>query len=100
MLIFQGLPALSKFRNQKLLTSIQDIESSVTALYAEYVHFVEVNKALTAEESLIITSLLKYGPRTAAIQPKGNLLLVTPRPGTISPWSTKATNLAHTAELS
>lgn len=100
MLIFQGLPALSKFRNQKLLTSIQDIESSVTALYAEYVHFVEVNKALTAEESLIITSLLKYGPRTAAIQPKGNLLLVTPRPGTISPWSTKATNIAHNAGLS
>ena len=100
MLIFQGLPALSKFRNQKLLASIQDIESSVTALYAEYVHFVEVNKALTAEESLIITSLLKYGPRTAAIQPKGNLLLVTPRPGTISPWSTKATNIAHNAGLS
>ena len=100
MLIFQGLPALSKFRNQKLLTSIQDIESSVTALYVEYIHFVEVNKALTAEESLIIASLLKYGPRAAAIQPKGDLLLVTPRPGTISPWSTKATNIAHNAGLS
>ena len=100
MLIFQGLPALSKFRNQKLLASIQSIEPSVIALYAEYIHFVEVNKALTTEELGVIASLLKYGPKANAIQPKGDLLLVAPRPGTISPWSTKATNIAHNIGLS
>ncbi|AIR63521.1 hypothetical protein [Cedecea neteri] len=42
---------------------------------------------------------MKYGPTLAEHAPEGTLLLVTPRPGTISPWSSKATDIAHNCDL-
>ena len=44
--------------------------------------------------------MLKYGPNLSSYTPTGKLLLVTPRPGTISPWSSKATDIAHNCGLS
>ena len=99
MLVFQGLPVFSKFRNQKLLASAQRIESSIVALHAEYVHFVDTREKLTAQEAITLESLLTYGPKAEHPQRTGMLMLVAPRIGTISPWSTKATNIAHNAGL-
>ena len=99
MLVFQGLPVFSKFRNQKLLASAQRIESSIVALHAEYVHFVDTREKLTAQEAITLESLLTYGPKAKHPQRIGMLMLVAPRIGTISPWSTKATNIAHNAGL-
>ncbi|MFT6300194.1 MAG: phosphoribosylformylglycinamidine synthase [Saprospiraceae bacterium] len=99
MLVFQGLPVFSKFRNQKLLASAQRIESSIVALHAEYVHFVDTREKLTAQEAITLESLLTYGPKAEHSQRIGMLMLVAPRIGTISPWSTKATNIAHNAGL-
>ncbi|POU50137.1 phosphoribosylformylglycinamidine synthase [Pantoea sp. PSNIH5] len=99
MEILRGSPALSAFRVNKLLTRFQDAHLPVSDIYAEYVHFADVSAPLNAEEKSRLQRLLKYGPSLAEHAPQGRLLLVTPRPGTISPWSSKATNIAHNCDL-
>ncbi|WP_237386118.1 phosphoribosylformylglycinamidine synthase [Xenorhabdus sp. Sc-CR9] len=99
MEILRGSPALSAFRITKLLSQCQDHCLPVTEIYAEYVHFAEVNRPITGDEREKLNQLLKYGPALAVREPKGQLLLVTPRPGTISPWSSKATDIAHNCGL-
>ncbi|WP_127958223.1 phosphoribosylformylglycinamidine synthase [Serratia microhaemolytica] len=100
MEILRGSPALSAFRITKLLSRFQDAQLPVSNLYAEYVHFVDLRAPLTAEQQIKLQLLLKYGPSLAKHTPEGRLLLVTPRPGTISPWSSKATDIAHNCGLS
>jgi phosphoribosylformylglycinamidine synthase len=99
MLILQGLPAFSEFRKNKLLESIRKIDSSISNISAQYVHFTKVDDKLTEDELKILNSLLTYGSKPDAVKPKGILCLVLPRPGTISAWSTKATNIAHNSGL-
>ena len=99
MLILRGAPALSDFRLRKKLKSLKDTETSVQGLYAEFVHFVDVAEDLTAEELQVLEQLLTYGPATQAQEPASHLFLATPRPGTISPWSSKATDIAHNCGL-
>ncbi|MFT4518305.1 MAG: phosphoribosylformylglycinamidine synthase [Halioglobus sp.] len=105
MLTLRGAPALSAFRLDKLAQKISDIHPDIDLLHTEYVHFAELAEALTAESEKILSSLLAYGPDS---QPTGSesplpknatLLLVVPRPGTISPWSSKATDIAHNCGL-
>ncbi|MBD2784378.1 phosphoribosylformylglycinamidine synthase [Xenorhabdus sp. DI] len=99
MEILRGSPALSAFRITKLLSQCQDHHLPVTDIYAEYVHFAEVSTPITEDEREKLNQLLKYGPSLAELEPKGQLILVTPRPGTISPWSSKATDIAHNCGL-
>ena len=104
MLIFRGAPALSEFRKQKLFSSLKVIEPGIEGVYAEFVHFVEAEGDLSDVESTTLKALLSYGPHTNGPQadnedPEGEMLLVVPRPGTISPWSSKATDIAHNAGL-
>ena len=99
MEILRGSPALSAFRINKLLARFQDAHLPVSDIYAEYVHFADVSAPLTGDEKSRLQRLLKYGPSLAEHTPQGRLLLVTPRPGTISPWSSKATDIAHNCSL-
>lgn len=99
MEILRGSPALSAFRITKLLARFQDAHLPVSDIYAEYVHFADVSTPLAADEKARIQRLLKYGPSLAEHTPEGRLILVTPRPGTISPWSSKATDIAHNCDL-
>jgi len=100
MLTLRGAPALSDFRTQKLLTSLQQLDAGITAVYAEYTHFAAVSGDLSEAEQAQLGKLLSYGPSIAAQdKPAGELFLVVPRPGTISPWSSKATDIAHNTGL-
>lgn len=99
MKILRGSPALSAFRINKLLSNFQQRQLPVTGIYAEYIHFAHLSAALTVDEHKRLEKLLHYGPSLAENRPEGQLLLVTPRPGTISPWSSKATDIAHNCEL-
>lgn len=100
MLILRGTPALSPFRHDKLLNQLQVAIPHLTALYAEFVHFADTANELSAEHIHVLERLLEYGPKAEQIlQPKGQLFLVTPRFGTISPWSSKATDIAHNCGL-
>ncbi|MQL47704.1 phosphoribosylformylglycinamidine synthase [Photorhabdus khanii] len=100
MEILRGSPALSAFRITKLLSVCQEQQLPVNDIYAEYVHFAEINAPLSDADSAKLQRLLKYGPSLAEHEPQGTLLLVTPRPGTLSPWSSKATDIAHNCGLS
>ncbi|MFA5631333.1 MAG: phosphoribosylformylglycinamidine synthase [Porticoccaceae bacterium] len=99
MLTLSGAPALSSFRKQKLLDALRQINPDIHSLYAEYIHFADVEEALAPEEKTVLDALLRYGPRAAREARDGSIFLVTPRPGTISPWSSKATDIAHNAGL-
>jgi phosphoribosylformylglycinamidine synthase len=95
----RGAPALSDFQRKKLLVQCEDSALPVNNIYAEYVHFAHLSAKLDDTAQNILKKLLTYGPSITAHQPQGNFLLVTPRPGTISPWSSKATNIAHNCGL-
>ncbi len=66
---------------------------------AEYWHFARVHRALHPDEQRRLDALLAYGPKTDVVAERGSVLLVVPRPGTISPWSSKATDIAHHCAL-
>jgi phosphoribosylformylglycinamidine synthase len=99
MRILRGSPALSEFRINKLVELCQEQSLPVTGIYAEFMHFADLTAELGAVELEKLEKLLTYGPTIEEHQPQGLLLLVTPRPGTISPWSSKSTDIAHNCGL-
>ncbi|HKT74158.1 MAG TPA: phosphoribosylformylglycinamidine synthase [Steroidobacteraceae bacterium] len=102
MLQLPGASALSTFRIAKLLDRLTALEPAVRGLSARFVHFVDLERPLDGAERGLLGQLLVYGPREEAAAPSGDgeRLLVVPRPGTISPWSSKATDIAHVCGLS
>lgn len=100
MKIIHGNPALSAFHSGRLLKSLQQQVPGVIGVYADFVHFVQPGTPLTRKELGILQQLLCYGPNREDRQaPAGQLFLVVPRPGTISPWSSKATDIIHNCGL-
>jgi phosphoribosylformylglycinamidine synthase len=93
----RGRNALSPFRVAKLLSSLAG--SPVHRITADFWHFVQASRQLTRAERETLDRLLTYGPHGAAQGDDGELLLVIPRPGTISPWASKATDIAHNCGL-
>ncbi|HEY0635438.1 MAG TPA: phosphoribosylformylglycinamidine synthase, partial [Gammaproteobacteria bacterium] len=99
MLVLRGSPALSPFRLEKRLAQLRERVPSVSHLYAEFIHFADLATPLTEDERAILEKLLTYGPHINAEEPAGRLLLAVPRLGTISPWASKATDIAHNCGL-
>ncbi|SDS85204.1 phosphoribosylformylglycinamidine synthase [Halopseudomonas xinjiangensis] len=99
MHILRGAPALSDFRRNKLLSRIQSEVPAVSGLYADFMHFAELSAELDDRGHEVFARLLRYGPSVAVEEPEGKLFLVVPRFGTISPWSSKATDIAHNCGL-
>jgi phosphoribosylformylglycinamidine synthase len=100
MLILRGAPALSDFRLQKLLKGLSSAGIPAKGLHAEFVHIADLVESLTAEEREVLEKLLSYGPQRQIGKPAGFLQIVVPRPGTISPWSSKASDIARICGLS
>ncbi len=96
---FRGSPALSPFRVSRLLNTLKQQVPNVTGIYAQFLHFADLSAPLSDGQRNVLERLLEYGPRRLQQQAKGQLFLVTPRPGTISPWSSKATDIAHNCGL-
>ena len=105
MLILSGTSAQSDFRLAKVLAAIQARHATgipaIKALSSRYLHLVDLSRALTDSEQSVLKALLTYGPREAgqADTDSGQLILVLPRLGTISPWASKATDIAHVCGL-
>ncbi len=101
MLQLRGAAALSSFRLNKLLASARRAVPRLAAIGTEYVHFVDLEFALDHDHRRVLERLLRYGPRDdVPSAAEGQVLLVVPRLGTISPWSSKATDIAHNCGLS
>ncbi len=93
LLYLRGAPALSEFRIAKLLRALQPL--GVRTAEAEYRYFVELDRALPAADVDFLAGLLQAEVHEPATQ----ALLVTPRLGTVSPWSSKATDIARNCGL-
>ncbi len=95
----QGGSALSGFRLNKLMEAVRPIRPDIREIRAEFWHFVQASRLPDEAESKILDRLLEYGPALPRQEGEGEMLLVLPRIGTISPWSTKATDIARHCSL-
>ncbi|MEN3351958.1 MAG: phosphoribosylformylglycinamidine synthase, partial [Betaproteobacteria bacterium] len=94
----RGRAALSSFRLNKLHLALSPVLPDVQVT-AEFWHFVQARRPLDRDELQRLEGLLTYGPKSLPAEERGTLLLVAPRVGTISPWSSKATDIAHHCAL-
>jgi phosphoribosylformylglycinamidine synthase len=94
MLILSSTSALSPFRAGKLLRKLQQIQPAISEISAEFVHFIEVHSQPTSDERHRLDQLLDTQPRSINPSEASCSILITPRLGTISPWSSKATDIA------
>lgn len=102
ILSLPGPAALTAFARRNLLRELSEREPGVISVDAVFIHFVELSSSLGPEDEKVLQRLLHYGA-----QPENDAgdegetafldVLVTPRPGTISPWSSKAGNIIHRA---
>ncbi|MCE4536522.1 phosphoribosylformylglycinamidine synthase [Pelomonas sp. P7] len=94
---FEGGNALSDFRAQALLARLQTVNARIVGVSARAVHWVWTDRPLDGEARDRFAALLTYGePATGA---DGELIVVTPRFGTVSPWASKATDIARNCGL-
>lgn len=99
MLILKGATALSDSRKAKLLTELAGIESRIEDIDAQFVYFVETISPISdAEQQQKLAAILE-GQAVELSQLNANQLLVIPRIGTISPWSSKATEILQRCGL-
>ena len=96
ILCLKGDNALSAFRLQRLQARLTAAVSDIESVAADYWHVVAQKRPLTADERAKLAKLLEEVP---AGEDKGLLFLVAPRIGTISPWSSKATDIAFNCDL-
>jgi len=99
LLTLRGRNALSDFRLKKLTQLLKQSAPGIATIAAEYWHFVSLRAPLSPAEHKILERILVYGPASKPAAGKGEMLLVVPRIGTISPWSSKASDIAHSCGL-
>ena len=100
MLKIPGTSALSDFRISKLLAGLQSVEPAIKAVSTRFIHFVDIENDLDDSQTTILMQLLAYGSTHSGADISGERFLVLPRSGTISPWSSKATEIAQRCGLS
>ncbi len=94
MLILPGSNALSAFRTQRLLSQLQAVDAAITGVTGRFIHFIDAVGEVTQEDQARLDGLLTYGePFSGAAE--GDEFVVIPRFGTISPWASKATDIAR-----
>jgi phosphoribosylformylglycinamidine synthase len=98
VLTLPGAVALSPFRIEKLAAGLPGGIGKSLRLDARFVHFAALASPLEEAERRVLDRLLTYGTPPAG-EPRGALFLVLPRFGTVSPWSSKATDIARNCGL-
>ena len=96
------ISALSDFRAKQLLPKLQAIDSKIVGVSATYVHFVVTDLPLAPEQKTQLAALLTYGEPCSSQDGKKfeeAVFIVSPRLGTVSPWASKATDIARNCNL-
>ncbi len=99
MHIMRGSAALSDYKLDKLKETFLGLGIKVKVLSSHYVHLVDAKEDLNEDDLKILNKILTYGPIKAEQEDAGQLFFVVPRIGTISPWASKATDIAHNCAL-
>ncbi len=104
-----GADALSAFRQQRLLASLTAQGIELESIEAQYLHFIWSESELGAKDKEVLASLLTYGQpfvtklkTGTSLFSKGNAkqaAITIPRFGTVSPWASKATDIARQCGL-
>jgi len=97
MLILPGSNALSVFRSQRLLNQLQAVAPSIASVQARFYHFIDASAPLSTADTERLSAMLTYGEPVPETLYEGAVeeFFVIPRLGTISPWASKATDIAH-----
>ena len=96
---FEGGRALSDFRAQALLARLQSVEPGITAVHERFVHWVAADQPWDRATHDRLGGLLAYGEPANGDDADGDRIVVMPRLGTVSPWASKATDIAHNCGL-
>ncbi|HQA78292.1 MAG TPA: phosphoribosylformylglycinamidine synthase, partial [Propionicimonas sp.] len=92
---FPGGNALSEFRADALVRRLREASVPVTAVVANYAHWVASGADLDEATAKTVGELLSYGPAAEPSPAAAQIVVVAPRLGTLSPWASKATDIAH-----
>ncbi|MBT4161517.1 MAG: hypothetical protein HOE54_09440, partial [Gammaproteobacteria bacterium] len=103
LMVLPGPAALSPFRVRKLEADLKAAGIETKIRDTQYLHFIDVDGLLAPDELSLLNSLLNYGSeserRSAVDEVDSSFNLVIPRRGTISPWSSKASDIARICGL-
>jgi phosphoribosylformylglycinamidine synthase len=91
---FEGASALSDFRIAQVLPRLAEISPQIVGIAARFVHLVATAAPLADAQKQTLSALLTYGEPYAGPS-DGPVIVVSPRIGTVSPWASKATDIAH-----
>lgn len=89
----------SESKNKDFLKKIIKINKKVIGLTSSYIHLTSTKKDLNQDEELTLNSLLTYGKKPNKVSKTKNQIIISPRFGTISPWSSRATDIAQKCDL-
>ena len=98
MLILPGAPAGSALRRERVLERLRRVDAGIVAVQARFVHFVHSAAPPDAAQRLLLLRLLSLD-LDAVFDDAAVSVVIVPRPGTISPWSSKATDIAQVCGL-
>ena len=91
---FEGASALSDFRIAQLLPRLASISLQIQGISARFVHLVATTAPLAEAQKQTLSALLTYGePYVGSVDDP--VIVVSPRLGTVSPWASKATDIAR-----
>ncbi|KAF3983694.1 MAG: phosphoribosylformylglycinamidine synthase [Methylococcales symbiont of Hymedesmia sp. n. MRB-2018] len=99
MLKILGTLALSDYRLKQFTKELKQIDTEIDSVSARFVHFVDAENILSEQEIEQLTGLTTYGYSAPKTTIEGQVFLVVPRPGTISPWSSKASEIVERCGL-
>ena len=96
---FPGGNALPAFRAARLLDALQGVSADIASISGQYVHLVAAQDAPDAALRARLAALLEYGDPADAAPKDAALCVVAPRLGTVSPWASKASDIARNCGL-
>ncbi|MEO1248024.1 MAG: phosphoribosylformylglycinamidine synthase [Pseudomonadota bacterium] len=99
LLELPGPSALSDFRLQKLKDRLQRLDADVRRVSARFVYFAALQRSLTDGERARLDALLLTGEPPGELLARAERRYVVPRPGTQSPWSSKASDIVRACGL-
>jgi len=100
IITLQGPSALSGFRRQKLWQALKQSGIDIVQLDAHVIHMAEVQPHWSALDEERLAGLLGHEITPFSCEAAADVFIVVPRIGTISPWSSKATDIAGLCGLS
>ena len=99
MIVKEGPASHSPFKLESLLIRLQSHDNNIAGLGARFIHLIDAENELSEDQDQILCSILEYGPNWSFGAVEGFKIFSLPRFGTISPWSSKATDIAKVCGL-